>query len=161
MCFRPRCPLAKVRSLTLALLVMGVCGQLAAQSEPHSAAQSAAQSAPLPAVTNGLGMKLVKIPAGSFQMGTAAGAPLDVSGTGDPAGSAAKLRKREAPAHQVRISRPFYLQTTVVTQKQWQAVMGTTPWADKKDTEVGDDYPAVHVSWNDVQAFIQKRRGAR
>ena len=36
----------------------------------------------------------------------------------------------------VTLTKPFYLGTTEVTQSQWQAVMGTSPW--KKQ-----DNPAV------------------
>jgi len=81
-----------------------------------------------------VGMQFVRIPAGSFQMG---------SNQGD---------SDERPVHQGAISRPFYLQTTEVTQGQWQTVMGNNPSHFKN----GDDYPVEQVSWNDVQAFLKK-----
>ena len=71
---------------------------------------------PLPAemksFTNSIGMTFVPIPAGTFQMGS-------------PAGEAG--RDDDERQHQVTISRPFYLQTTEVTQGQWQKVMGSNP----------------------------------
>ena len=73
--------------------------------------------------------KFVLIPAGTFQMGA--------SGN----------------QHQVTISKPFYMQTTVVTQEQWKKVMGSNPSYFK---DGGDDCPVDNVSWNDVQEFISR-----
>ncbi|MBR5998174.1 MAG: SUMF1/EgtB/PvdO family nonheme iron enzyme, partial [Deltaproteobacteria bacterium] len=63
--------------------------------------------------TNSIGMEFVKIPAGSFWMG---------SGKDDE--DASDLEK---PRHKVTISRPFYLGRYPVTQTQWEAVMGNNP----------------------------------
>lgn len=43
---------------------------------------------------------------------------------------------------------------TEVTQTQWSAVMGTTPWIDKE--QKGDNRPATFVSWNDAKAFCER-----
>src|SRR5690242_19676096 len=59
------------------------------------------------------GLKLVLIPAGRFLMGSADG---DQNAEPD-----------EKPQHEVRITRPFYLGATEVTQGQYQAVMGKNP----------------------------------
>ena len=59
----------------------------------------------------------------------------------------------EGPQHQVTISTGFYLGRYEVTQAQWQAVMGTAPWSGRFAVELGSDYPAVYVSWEDAQAF--------
>ena len=59
----------------------------------------------------------------------------------------------EKPAHRVVIGNGFALGKTEVTQKQWQAVMGKAP---SKFSNCGDDCPVEQVSWNDVQAYIQK-----
>ena len=53
----------------------------------------------------------------------------------------------------------FWLGKHEVTQAQWQAVLGTTPWtrarADLKDVVVeGPSYPAVNISWRDAHDFI-------
>ena len=53
--------------------------------------------------------------------------------------------------YEVTISKPFYMQTTPVTQKQWKAVMGNNPSYFK-----GDDLPVEYVSWDDCQEFIQR-----
>jgi formylglycine-generating enzyme required for sulfatase activity len=85
-------------------------------------------------ITTRLGMTLVRIPAGEFQMG---------SKDGDPA---------ERPAHHVRISEPFYLGKYEVTQAQWEAVMGTNHSTFKGHPR----RPVEMVSWEDVQEFITR-----
>ena len=62
---------------------------------------------------------------------------------------------REHPQHRVKISRPFYLGITEVTQGQWHAVMGTEPWKDKELVQQGTEYPAVNVSWDDANDFCR------
>ncbi|NJL60112.1 MAG: formylglycine-generating enzyme family protein [Desulfobacteraceae bacterium] len=88
--------------------------------------------------TNSLGMKFVKIPAGTFTMGS----PKDESGRDD-----------DETQHEVTISKPFFMQTTEVTQGQWKAVMGNNP-SNFKDC--GDNCPVEQVSWNNIQDFIKK-----
>jgi len=83
-------------------------------------------SEPLP------GMEFVRIPAGSFQMG---------SNKGD---------SDEKPVHTVHI-KSFYMMTTEVTQKQWREVMGNNPSHFR-----GDNLPVEQVSWNDIQDFLKK-----
>ena len=87
---------------------------------------------------NSLGMEFVLIQPGKFMMGS----PEDEPGrfTGE------KL-------HAVNLTNPFYLQTTEVTQAQWQALMGKNPASQKR---CGDNCPVEQVSWDDVQKFIQK-----
>ncbi len=65
-------------------------------------------------------------------------------------------RDKDEKQRKVTISKDFYLQTTEVTQGQWKEIMGTTPWAGKDHIREGPDYPAVYVSWDDCQEFIQK-----
>jgi formylglycine-generating enzyme required for sulfatase activity len=76
-----------------------------------------------------IGADFVLIPAGTFTMGDSAN------------------------THRVTISKPFFMQTTEVTQGQWQTVMGSNPSRFK---DCGDDCPVEQVSWNDVQDFIGK-----
>jgi formylglycine-generating enzyme required for sulfatase activity len=83
-------------------------------------------------------MTFVLIPAGSFIMGS----PADEPG-----------RNNDEQRHQVTLPRPFYLQTTEVTQAQWQAVMGNNP---SHFIHCGRNCPVENVSWNDVHAFIRK-----
>ncbi|KPA15413.1 peptidase C14 caspase catalytic subunit p20 [Candidatus Magnetomorum sp. HK-1] len=88
--------------------------------------------------TNTLGMTFVRIPAGSFMMG---------SPTNEPE------RDSDEVLHKVTLTHDYYMQTTEVTQGQWQAIMGNNPSYFKN---CGDRCPVEQVSWNDVQEFIKK-----
>ena len=93
-----------------------------------------------------IGMEFVRIPAGSFMMGS----PPDERGR----------QADEGPQHRVTISKPFYMQTTEVTQGQWQTVMGSNP---SKFKQCGANCPVENVSWNDAWEFIRRlnqREGA-
>jgi len=86
-------------------------------------------------------LELVRIPAGSFQMGS----PDTERSRND----------NEGPVHTVTINYDFYMGKYEVTQAQWLAVMGSWPGtAPSSEWGVGDDYPAYFVSWDDVQNFI-------
>ena len=109
-----------------------------------SVAAASPKSSPSPAnpvepragtvVRNQLGMDLVYIPAGSFMMGSA---------NGD---------QNELPVHKVTINYSYYLGKYEVTQRRWEQMMGTNP-SQHKDCS---DCPVEEVSWDDVQAFIQR-----
>jgi len=92
-------------------------------------------------ITNTIGMKLNEIPAGTFLMGS----PEDEEG-----------RQNDEHQHKVTITKPFYMQTTEVTQGQWQAVMGTEPWKGEDNVKEGPDYPAVWVSWDRAVAYCKQ-----
>ena len=91
--------------------------------------------------TNRIGMKLKLIPAGEFLMGS----PESESKRGD-----------DEVQHRVRITKPFYMQTTTVTQSQWMSVMGSEPWVGEDDVKQGSDYPATYVSHDDAVEFCQQ-----
>ena len=63
----------------------------------------------------GATMDFVWIEPGTFAMGSPSSEP----GRFD----------REGPQHEVTISRGFWLGQHEITQGQWEAVMGTTPWS--------------------------------
>ena len=86
---------------------------------------------------NDVKLEMVLIPAGEFMMGSP---DSDIDAPGD-----------EKPQHRVRITRPFYLGKYLVTQEQWEAVMGNNPSHFK-----GPKNPVETVSWNDCQAFLLK-----
>ena len=66
----------------------------------------------------------------------------------------------ESPAHQVTLTKDYYMGETEVTQALWYAVMGQKPTADvsawSSTYGLGDNYPAYYISWNDCQEFISK-----
>jgi formylglycine-generating enzyme required for sulfatase activity len=90
-----------------------------------------------PRVTNSVGMTLVRIKPGSFQMGSPDSDP-DASG-------------KEKPQHWVTISKAFYLAETMVTQGQYQNVVGRNPSYFK--FKGSDTLPVEFVSWFDAVQF--------
>jgi sulfatase modifying factor 1 len=96
---------------------------------------------PAKSITNTIGMKFNKIPAGTFLMGSP---------------ETEKGRFGEEHQHTVMISRAFYMQTTEVTQSQWKSVMGTEPWKGKPTVKEGPNNAATYVSWNDAVAYCKK-----
>ena len=58
---------------------------------------------------------------------------------------------REKPQHRVRITKPFYMGKYLVTQEQWEAVMGNNPSHFK-----GPKNPVEQVRWDDCQEFLDK-----
>jgi formylglycine-generating enzyme required for sulfatase activity len=86
---------------------------------------------------NGVKLEMVLIPAGKFLMGS-----LD---------SDKNVEDNARPQHWVRITKPFYLGKYLVTQEQWEAVMGSNP-SDFK----GPKNPVETVSWDDCQEFLKK-----
>ncbi len=93
-------------------------------------------------VVNSVGMVLVPIPAGEFQMGSP--------------DSALAADGNEKPQHLVKITKPFYLCVYEVTQQQYEKVMGTRPWQGKGYVQEGHDYPVSYVNWNDAVEFCRK-----
>ena len=102
-----------------------------------------AQDAPKE-ITNSIGMKLVLIPKGTFQMGS----PESERG-----------REEWEPQHEVTISKNYYLGVTEVTQGQYEKVMGTNPSNFRKQVIRKSDssmYPVEQVSWGDAVEFCKK-----
>jgi formylglycine-generating enzyme required for sulfatase activity len=101
-----------------------------------------------PKLTNSIGMKLARIRAGTFKMGS----PKDE-----------KDRNEDEDQHEVEISRTFYMGVYTVTQKQYMGVMGSNPsWfaatGGGKDKVKGlstDGFP-VTASWHDAKKFCEK-----
>ena len=89
---------------------------------------------------NSIGMEFVLIPSGKFIMGSP---PHEIGRDG-------KGREQQ---HEVVIGRPFYIQTTEVTLKQWRSIMGKKLFSKRKGA---DDMPVVKVSWYDCINFIKR-----
>jgi formylglycine-generating enzyme required for sulfatase activity len=89
-------------------------------------------------INNSIGMKFVLIPAGTFVMGSPSDEP---------------KREPDERQYEVKITKPFYLQTAEVTQRQWKRVMGGTPSRFK---HCGEDCPVEMVLWNEVKEFVRK-----
>src|ERR1700722_976975 len=87
-------------------------------------------------LTNSLGLKMVLIPAGVYQMGS-------------PHREEAR-RICEGPVHEVTLRKPFYLAVYPVTQVQYLAVMENNPARFNHKNGGGGDHPVERVSWNDA-----------
>ncbi|PIE70461.1 MAG: hypothetical protein CSA22_07850 [Deltaproteobacteria bacterium] len=119
---------------------------------------------PVPRFETSAGMTFVRIPAGTFTMGS----PDDEAN-----------RDVDEQPHPVTLSRPFYMQTTEVTVGQWKAFTTATGYKTEAETQGGawiwigyrwekdydhywknpgysqtDDYPVTCVSYTDVLNFI-------
>ncbi len=100
--------------------------------------------------TNSIGMEFSLLPAGSFVMGSP-------DGTGStsyrPVWPVETGRNTDELQHVVTLTRSFYMQTTEVTQGQWEQVMGSgiNP---SYFSACGMDCPVEQVSWNEAQNFI-------
>ncbi|MCL4205664.1 MAG: SUMF1/EgtB/PvdO family nonheme iron enzyme [Pirellulaceae bacterium] len=108
----------------------------AAAARGHQQAWSRHLGVPVE-VTNSIGIKLAFIPVGEFQMGS-------------PDSDSDALNS-EKPQHTVRITKPFYLGVTEVTQEQYERVMGANPSNFK-----GTHLPVERVSWEDAVDFCRK-----
>jgi formylglycine-generating enzyme required for sulfatase activity len=107
---------------------------------------------------NSLGMEMMPVPAGEFEMGA------------DWVGSWAQYHERihrsvfdrtdpeawnglevdESPRHRVRITRPFYMASTEVTNAQYEAF---DPKHQRSVHDLSDDAPVGNVSWYTDRKF--------
>ena len=105
-------------------------------------------------LTNSIGMKLVRIPAGEFLMGSAES---DQGARGD-----------EKPQHRVRIGRSFYMGATEVTQQEYIEVMQSNPSSFTEagllaGSEEGLDasrLPVENVTWYAALEFCRRLSNA-
>jgi formylglycine-generating enzyme len=84
-------------------------------------------------LTNSLSMQFTWIPPGTFLMGS----PPQES-----------ERRNDETRHKVTLTKGFYLAVHLVTQVQWQAVMGNNPSRFQ-----GRTLPVEQVSWQDCHTF--------
>src|SRR5262249_28589990 len=117
-------------------------------------------------VTNSIGMKLVRIPAGKFKMGSPKAEQEEVLRLLKMARMEGWL-KAEGPPHEVEISRAFYLGAYEVTQGEYEQVMGSNPsyfsrggggkGNVKRFSAAGlKRFPVERVSWEEAQIFLKK-----
>ncbi len=134
-------------------------------------------------ITNGIGMKLVLVPAGEFMMGSSQEEIKIWNDWFRRQGNGMNV-DNEGPQHRVRITRPFYLGVCHVTVGQFRKFVADAGYqtdAEKGENkgalgldsatgrfefktdyswrnpgfEQGDEQPVVCVSWNDAVAFGQ------
>lgn len=117
------CLTARVR-LSVFCCLLGISGVTAAAGEV--------------VYKNFLGMEFVRIPAGTFQMGS----PETELG-----------RDVDETQHQVTLSKDFLMQTTEVTRKQWKDLLVGDP---SSHPDCGDNCAVDSVEWDWVVLFIEK-----
>ena len=110
--------------------------QFVVRIEPAPDAAEPPLSSPPKRVKNSVGMALVLILPGEFEMGCP---------NGNEWGS-------EKPPHQVRITRPYYLGAYEVTQEQYQSLMDKIP----SPFSVRPKNPVEDVSWINAVTFCNK-----
>ena len=88
-------------------------------------------------VKDGINIEMVKVEAGSFNMGATP--------------EMENPNEDEKPVHRVTLTNNYYIGKYEVTQALWKIVMGSNPSNSK-----GDNLPVENVSWNDCQKFISK-----
>ncbi len=178
------CGTGRVLAVLAAVLLACACERMEQSSDtlalhPRAEAASVGGGEPLPPgspqiesqeglLTNGIGMKLVMIPAGEFLMGSP---------------PSEELRMEDERQHRVRITRPFYLSVHEVTVGQFRQFVEETGYRTDAERDEGrhfaldtsrwkpdpgapyswrnpgfsqgDDHPVVAVSWNDAAEFCQ------
>ncbi|MGO8750100.1 MAG: SUMF1/EgtB/PvdO family nonheme iron enzyme [Thermoguttaceae bacterium] len=103
-------------------------------------------------MTNSIGMKLVLIPPGEFDMGSPKELiEEELRAHGDDGWYSDRL-PGEAPRHRVRITKPYWLGITEVTQEEYERVMGSNPSKFQGDPK----RPVEQVSWNDAVEFCRR-----
>ena len=136
----------KILAILLLLLIAVGCDDSTESEQPTEQPQPDPLPADppvikLPSITNTIGMTFHEIPAGTFMMGS----PETEVG-----------RDVDEHQHKVTITKPFYMQTTEVTQGQWKAEMGTEPWKGKHDVKEDSNCAATYVSWDDAVDYCKK-----
>jgi formylglycine-generating enzyme required for sulfatase activity len=125
------------RDLGLVVLLGIAFWKLAHEDSGNDSTEaSPVPAATLDAATNTLGMVLLRVPAGVFQMGSSA-------------------YGNDAPVHEVRIAADFWIGRTEVTQREYREVMGASPSRFQ-----GEDLPVEQVTWEEAAEFC-RRLGVR
>jgi serine/threonine protein kinase len=120
-----------------------------------------------PELLNSVDMRLRLIPAGEFQMGLSPEEVQDrLGGVRQTPGQAWYIEKvrSQVPRHRIRITRPFYLAPNLVTQGEYQRVMGDNPsqfsaHGEQKELVAGLDtgrFPVDSVSWDEAVEFCRR-----
>ena len=92
------------------------------------------------------GMEMLLVPPGKFVMGMSPGDT--------------EAEDYEKPAHEVTITKAFYLGRTEVTQEQWMKVMGENPSHFKKSNEGRESLVAKYINEGLTKQEAQEKAGA-
>jgi formylglycine-generating enzyme required for sulfatase activity len=101
-----------------------------------SLAQSPSPPAPVDVAVNSIDLRMILVPAGSFVMGSPAGAP---------------MRQDEETTRRVTLTKALRIGATEVTQRQWSALMPVN-----RSAQAGDDLPVTGVTFAEATEFCAK-----
>jgi formylglycine-generating enzyme required for sulfatase activity len=142
----------------------------AAQAKAHQEAWARHLGVPVE-YTNTIGMRFRLIPPGEYMRGST---PEEIESALRPFNPKQpdwnawlEAMNCQGPQHKVVLTRPIYLGTYEVTQKDYQAVMGSNPsffaktgtnpeWAARVTGHDTSNYPVENVNWNDAAEFCAK-----
>lgn len=125
-----------------------------ATAKRHQAAWAKHLGVPVE-IANSIGMKLVLVPPGEFEMGSGEQEVtrlLEEAKLENVPGVYMLRVPTETPKHRVQIVRSFYLGIYEVTQEQYQRGMGRNPTATQGTTT----RPVTHVNHSDAAEFCRK-----
>jgi formylglycine-generating enzyme required for sulfatase activity len=94
-----------------------------------------------PEITDAVGIKLRRLPAGAFIMGSPT--------------FETERQPCEGPQHSVEVTRPFYLGVYPVTQRQYEEVTGANPARFHPGNGGSPEHPVERVSWEEAVAFCR------
>jgi eukaryotic-like serine/threonine-protein kinase len=103
-------------------------------------------------ITNSIGMKLVLIPPGEFTMGSPKELIEEEMKRRDNSLWYKRSLPGEGPQHRVRITQPYLLGATDVTQEEYQRVMRSNPSRFRGDPK----RPVEQVLWYDAVEFCRR-----
>ncbi|MEI8373325.1 MAG: SUMF1/EgtB/PvdO family nonheme iron enzyme [Planctomycetota bacterium] len=102
--------------------------------------------------TNSIGMKLVLIPPGEFDMGSPKEQIEEELRLYSNYGWGKDRLPCEGPRHRVRITKPYWLGATEVTQEEYQRVMGSNPSRFQGNPKM----PVEQVTWDYAVEFCRR-----
>jgi formylglycine-generating enzyme required for sulfatase activity len=133
---KPEASEAAAHTAAAILSAAGAAAAAIASTSPSST------TAGLRIIRNSIGMTFVRINPGTFLMGS----PEDEPGR----------REGESPQHEVRITKPFYISVTPVTQEQYEKVKNKNPSRFRKHRGGGPDHPVENVTWDQAVRFCDR-----
>lgn len=150
--------------LVCALYCLSNCVPVSAQDAAKISAASTKDNSRKQPIefTNSIGMKFRLIPASEFMMGSSESFESMKKNYGLL--FAKGFDVREHPQHRVRITKPFRIGVTEVTQEQYQRVMGTNPSDFSAKGPCADivrglntsTFPVDGVSWQEAGEFCRR-----
>jgi len=105
--------------------------------------------------TNSLGMRMVLIPPGEFEMGSSQEEVIRLLEEARQQNAPTSYGERvpaEAPKHRVKITKPFYLGLCEVTQEQYVRLMGKNP----SKFQGVPNRPVEQLDWSNAMEFCRK-----